>query len=64
MLKAKITIKAVIEQDKIPAEWRENVKATFETLDNTMVYFGSESKGVMKIKEIKVEENKNKEENK
>jgi general stress protein 26 len=58
MLKAKAIIKIEVDQDKIPTSWKEDLKMFFSSLDGAMVHFGGESKGVMKIKNIKIEESK------
>ncbi|OIN89713.1 hypothetical protein AUJ59_00835 [Candidatus Beckwithbacteria bacterium CG1_02_47_37] len=58
MLKAKTTVEIEVDQDEIPPDWQQGLKESISSLDGTMVYFGSESKGVMKIKNIKIEENK------
>jgi len=58
MLKAKAVIKFEFEQDKIPSDWRGYLEAFFSTLDGAMVHFGSESRGVMRVKSVRIEGSK------
>lgn len=57
MLKAKGVIQIEINQKKIPSNWLDELKnIILSSLDNTMVHFGTESKGVIKVKEVDLTE--------
>ena len=59
MLKAKATVEIEVDQNDIPPTWPQDLETFFSAhLDGAIVHFGCESKGDMKIKNIKIEENK------
>ena len=56
MIKVRARLELEINLEEVPANWKDGLKDCLLSLDGKSVYFGTESRGIVTVKNIEIEE--------
>lgn len=55
-MRPKVTLEIEIDESKLPPDWQKYLKDFFQLIDGSVVFFGQESRKIIKIKKIEIKE--------